>query len=232
MGVLPWWAVWLCRGTAEHSCLAHPAISAARCLGPGRSRGTPVPWAWDLCLKAFRFIRRTDEVCLLIYGWEASFCTLSALPLRTWMLLWLRHTCAFQCRQCLHGVKSGDSAQFLKEKNYLFVLAAFFLITSSPAHCELSLKGVALVPRSLPPCAWLPIASPTAQATRGDDTNPPPHHHSPPLTPSPGTFFSFKSSCHLTLTALLLRCASAHSLSWFRLVTHSTAKERHISNFR
>lgn len=126
MGVLPWWAVWLCRGTAEHSCLAHPAISAARCLGPGRSRCTPVPWAWDLCLKAFRFIRRTDEVCLLIYGWEASFCTLSALPLRTWMLLWLRHTCAFQCRQCLHGVKSGDSAQFLKEKNYLFVLAAFF----------------------------------------------------------------------------------------------------------
>lgn len=101
------------------------------------------------------------------YGWEAWFCTLSALPLQTLMLLWLRYTFAFQCHQCLHGVKSGDYIQFLKEKNYLFVLASFFLITSSPAHCELSLKEVALIPHSLSPCTWLPIASPTVQATGG-----------------------------------------------------------------
>ena len=110
-----------------------------------------------------------------------------------------------------------------------------FLIISSPAHCELSLKGAALIPHSLSPCTWLPITSPTVQATGAiiqiQKHNPLPHHHSPPFTPSPGIFFSLKSSCHLTLTALLLRCASALSLSWFNLLINYTAKERHIFNF-
>lgn len=146
-------------GRSRHQCKAVPRVRTQPMHSCTMDMRPLLKSIWIHKAKPGKF------VC--VYGWEASFCALSALPLRTLMPLWLRYTFAFQCHQRLHGVKSGGYARFLKEKNYLFVLASFFLVTSSPAHCELSLKGVALIPRSLSPCAWLPIASPTARRPLG-----------------------------------------------------------------
>lgn len=209
-----------------------------------------------LLKNAQRCLRLTSEVCLHIR--MESIISYFALPVQTLTLTWFEYTFAIQHHQCLCGVKSGDFIQVLEkeglevlEKEVLEVLekgsrkeplplcSCFtFLITSN--HFLLS---VSCLPEESSPD---PVFTVTLHMTAHRFPNgagyqgylqiqkhsPLPHHDYPPFTPSPGIFFSFTSSCHLTLTDLLLRCLSPISLSWSGIQIHYTAKERLIFNFQ